>query len=159
MHADALNRDAVALWLRRQPPRKEIAMTAPEKNTLAYDTIKEALKVHMPTHLASTAADVVVALSKAGLLVDARPHTSVVAGEPTHVEGEVPAGVETTASEAALIEEIVATLASAPTQDIAVKVFELVREHDAKMVHATQDPKYSIRNNRLINAERNEDIP
>jgi len=74
-------------------------MTTPEKNTLTYDTIKEALAAHMPTYVASIAADVVVALTKADVLAD------------------------------------------------------------PERVYPTQDPKYSIRNNRLINAERNEDIP
>lgn len=74
-------------------------MTTPEKNTLVYDTVKRALAAHLPSHLASTAADAVVVLVEAGLLVD------------------------------------------------------------TERVYPTQDPKYSIRNNRLINAERNEDIP
>lgn len=46
-----------------------------------------------------------------------------------------------------------------PMEEVVAQVIALVREHDAQVVHATQDPKYSIRGNRLINAERNEDIP
>jgi hypothetical protein len=87
------------MWLRRQPPQQGNPMTTPEKKTLVYDTVKRALAAHLPSHLASTAADAVVVLVEAGLLVD------------------------------------------------------------TERVYPTQDPKYSIRNNRLINAERNEDIP
>jgi hypothetical protein len=46
-----------------------------------------------------------------------------------------------------------------PMEEVVAQVIALVRENDAQVVHATQDPKYSIRGNRLINAERNEDIP
>ncbi len=84
------------------------------------------------------------------------------AKEPTHVECELPAAVQSTPSEGALIETITATLSKAGVpgaQGVAVEIFETIREHDARVVHPTQDPKYSIRGNRLINAERLEDIP
>ncbi|MNU19496.1 hypothetical protein D3C71_77240 [compost metagenome] len=68
-----------------------------------------------------------------------------------------------TPSEQTLLEYVSGRLPDSETHhrpdEMAAKIIAMVREHDAQVVHATQDPKYSIRNNRLINAERNEDIP
>jgi len=48
---------------------------------------------------------------------------------------------------------------SRPSDEVAEGLIALVRAIDATVVHPTQDPKYSIRDNRLVNAERNEEIP
>lgn len=70
---------------------------------------------------------------------------------------------DTNSIEQALLDKVAAKLPDYAEHhrpdELAAKLIALVREHDAKVVHKTQDPKYSIRNNRLINAERNEDIP
>lgn len=142
MHGDALNRDVVAMWLRRQPPQQGNPMTKPDQLYL-IQKIAAVVERNSDTVLDSVDA------------TDKVLETLRIVLRFANVMAEMKNEVSLQQRLARLLPNINTT----PMEEVVAQVIALVRENDAQVVHATQDPKYSIRNNRLINAERNEDIP